>query len=373
MNLSFVNLILLIAAFHGAVLASIILLSKRFDHRGKVFLTMLIFVMSILVARNELEEIQLIQKYIVIYILSWGLPIFIGPLLYLYIRKLIVGKTSLRKHLIVPLLYYTFLAYGLLNGITTDEAVVSKPMILNFYLAFQLFIVLQLPYYLYRSWQLIRAYQSDIRNHYSNLNKISLRWLLYIVSATSILYLIWMIVYGGDVILFDGVVPLPDVNIVTFMFALLIFSIGYLTMLRPELFQVTLQRLKNSPNSLITFNEEDAVAFKSKIEEALNRQCVYLNQKLTVNDLAESINLSPKITSQLINKIYKISFYDLINTYRLEEVKKNLLDQKNKHLTIEGIALNSGFNSSSTFNRLFKVHTGQTPKAFRSSAFSKII
>jgi AraC-like DNA-binding protein len=60
------------------------------------------------------------------------------------------------------------------------------------------------------------------------------------------------------------------------------------------------------------------------------------------------------------------SFNEFINEYRIEEVKKRLLEKGNEHLTIAGLALECGFNSQATFQRSFKNATGVSPKEYLS-------
>ncbi|MBL8172151.1 MAG: AraC family transcriptional regulator, partial [Acidobacteria bacterium] len=62
------------------------------------------------------------------------------------------------------------------------------------------------------------------------------------------------------------------------------------------------------------------------------------------------------------------SFTDLINAYRVEDAKRRLLDPTWKHYSILAIAEEAGFSSKSTFNAVFKKHTGQTPSEFRASS-----
>ncbi len=58
------------------------------------------------------------------------------------------------------------------------------------------------------------------------------------------------------------------------------------------------------------------------------------------------------------------NFYSYINAFRVEEFKERVVSQKYTHLTILAIALDCGFNSKSTFNRIFKQATGITPNEF---------
>jgi AraC-like DNA-binding protein len=164
--------------------------------------------------------------------------------------------------------------------------------------------------------------------------------------------------------IFSQLAATLPVNIVTVLLAIFTYSIGYFTLLRPEVFQVSLKRHKKQGTSIIDQSETDILV--EKITHVLGSKKIYLNQKLTVKGLALELNSTPKIISQIINSSFKKSFYDLVNSYRIEDVKRSLKDEQYKHLTIEGIALNSGFNSSSTFNRLFKSYTGRTPREYRS-------
>ena len=91
-------------------------------------------------------------------------------------------------------------------------------------------------------------------------------------------------------------------------------------------------------------------------------QKVYLNPKLTLAELANTLNTSANNLSQVINQYEKVNFFDFVNTFRIEEFKQQA--KKNPHFSILALALEAGFNSKSSFNSLFKKHTGQTPSQF---------
>lgn len=368
MILNVLEFFALFAALHGIILSLVLSLSKRFDNRGKIFLSLLILIISILVLRDLLEKKDIIQHFNVAYIYTWGLPILLGPFIFIYVRAVsnpdIVVKPS-SWHFLMPLLYFSFLTYGLIARVTTDEAIANHPVVFVVYMFFQFFIVVQLPYYLIQSMKLVRQYQKRLKDEYSNIDKISLNWLHYLLSAFAFFYAVWILLSAGDLLIIKNYMPDFSVNLVTLLLAIFIYSIGYYTLLRPELFQVKLQR--RSEVMSVPLDIAELEEHKSKIIHIIENKKIHLNQKLTVKDLAKELGITAKATSRMINSGFGKSFYDLINSYRIEEVKRNLVDGQNQHLTIEGIALNSGFNSSSTFNRLFKSQTGQTPKAFRSA------
>jgi YesN/AraC family two-component response regulator len=94
----------------------------------------------------------------------------------------------------------------------------------------------------------------------------------------------------------------------------------------------------------------------------------YLNAGLRMNDLADQMRMSRNHLSQAINECGKTPFWNFVNMYRLHEAQKRLRNPKFHNYTIEGIALDSGFNSLSTFNSLFKRTVGMTPKEWRGSS-----
>lgn len=91
----------------------------------------------------------------------------------------------------------------------------------------------------------------------------------------------------------------------------------------------------------------------------------YLDQDLRLDSLARQMQLSRNHISQSINECGKTPFWNFVNMHRLQETQRRLRDPALNHYTIEAIALDSGFNSLSTFNSLFKRVVGVTPKEWR--------
>jgi AraC-like DNA-binding protein len=59
-----------------------------------------------------------------------------------------------------------------------------------------------------------------------------------------------------------------------------------------------------------------------------------------------------------------MNFYDLINSFRVEEFKSRLQSAEKDKMSLLGHAYESGFNSKSTFNHVFKKITQQTPSQY---------
>ncbi|MFV9549791.1 helix-turn-helix domain-containing protein [Algibacter sp. PT7-4] len=91
-----------------------------------------------------------------------------------------------------------------------------------------------------------------------------------------------------------------------------------------------------------------------------NEEC-FLDITLSLRVLADKVNMHPNHLSWLLNASFKKNFNDFINTYRLEYFKTIALKPEFKHITILGLAYDSGFNSKSVFNTFFKKIEGITP------------
>lgn len=112
-------------------------------------------------------------------------------------------------------------------------------------------------------------------------------------------------------------------------------------------------------------SEEHVKGYLEKIENAMKEEQLFLIKQLTLRKFSQHINIQPKYISQAINQQKGLGFSEYVLQFRLEKVKAELVDSKNKHLTIFGIAQDCGFNSNSRFSHLFKKHTGLTAKQFQ--------
>ncbi|HLV32540.1 MAG TPA: helix-turn-helix domain-containing protein, partial [Chitinispirillaceae bacterium] len=92
---------------------------------------------------------------------------------------------------------------------------------------------------------------------------------------------------------------------------------------------------------------------------------IYLNPDLKLQGLAAAINCAPHDVSQVINQNLNQSYYEFINRYRIEAVKKLMADQSYKKYTLLAIAQECGFNSKTSFYRAFKKLTGLTPVQYQ--------
>lgn len=103
----------------------------------------------------------------------------------------------------------------------------------------------------------------------------------------------------------------------------------------------------------------------TKVDNTMVHEKMYRNPELTLTDLANHLGTNASVLSKIINRSFGKNFNDYVNAYRVMEVKEQLANPANAHLTIMGLAYDAGFNSKATFNRAFKKFTGDSPKSYQ--------
>lgn len=121
---------------------------------------------------------------------------------------------------------------------------------------------------------------------------------------------------------------------------------------------------KAQPKVPEVLTTEEIQTFSGLLEQLMQVQKVYLDPQLSLRSLADQVALHPNKLSWLINNKVGKGFNEYINQYRLEDFQQRALDPVNSHLTLLGLAYDSGFNSKSVFNDFFKKKTGMTPKTW---------
>ena len=92
---------------------------------------------------------------------------------------------------------------------------------------------------------------------------------------------------------------------------------------------------------------------------------IYRNPNLSRADIAERLDISVGYLSQIINEQSDKNIPDYLNYYRVEEVKKMLLDPDFDQYSLLAIGFEAGFNSKTAFYTAFKKETGTTPANFK--------
>ena len=111
-----------------------------------------------------------------------------------------------------------------------------------------------------------------------------------------------------------------------------------------------------------------ALAYLERLINFVEEKKPYLDRDLSIQDLSELTGIPRHHITQVLNEKHGKNFFTFINEYRVREVIARFGDPKNNNFTILAIAYDSGFNSKTTFNSIFKSQTGITPSEYREKA-----
>lgn len=140
---------------------------------------------------------------------------------------------------------------------------------------------------------------------------------------------------------------------------IILFGLAYISFFNPSFFEIPRQYQNKKPDEFKNYDDEKEFA---KLKGLFTKDTIFTRPKLSLKDLSEESNLPSRYISYLINTYTSSNFNDFINAFRVNEVLRKIPIEKNKILL--GIAMEAGFNSKSTFNQVFKQHTGKSPSEF---------
>jgi AraC-like DNA-binding protein len=111
-------------------------------------------------------------------------------------------------------------------------------------------------------------------------------------------------------------------------------------------------------------SEEAIARYTHQLKNHVQEKKPYLDPGLSLRALADQLGMHPNQLSWLLNESIGKNFSEFVNHYRVEAFKQLAKDPGNAHLTLSGLAYESGFNSKTVFNTYFKQQTGLTPKQY---------
>ena len=350
-----------LAAINALFFAGYIWFKRDRNIYPGILLSLFLFITAYRIAQMLLHDLQDdFDLSINLKTLFFLIPTFplIGPLLYLYIKSISTRDFQFRiKHLLHLVPFLLVLIFDLVNrdnfplSSSNRKFYITNCLVISAILIqFLIYIIISFSYarrLLMRS--LIEKYPKENLNPYSVRNIviiISFLWLIYVLYCMQTYFLIY----------------LRTLIIEAVYYSLFSYWILYYE-LRGQKITATNNFITRYKSSGLTI--EDAIRYKSILLDYMRRNELYKDHSISLGKLAKILSMTPHALSQVINEQLSSNFNDFINSYRVEEAKKMLMDPERKNFTIASIAYDSGFNTLSAFNVAFKKFTGVTPSQFR--------
>jgi AraC-like DNA-binding protein len=368
--------IFLIAAFNALFFSFLILQKKKAIH-DKILICWLIY-LGLYTGIYGLFYNKLFTDFHLLSVSFISLLLLHGPFLFLYISALIDHKTQFRKekllHFIPFILFNLFIVIAsfipeILERIRLDhvESEHGVPLLLNVFL---LLTVISGPFYFILSILLFKKLDINIFNNFSSYENVNLDWLRKLVYTFGFIWTVLMI-FATVHHVFQMFSWIFCTHGLTLSLSAFIILIGYYGLKQKEIFiqfpnqnteYVTEPKTKYAE---IFLKVTDIEQYVSKIRHFMAAEKPYLNADLSLPELANRLDIPSHHLSRVINEQFGANFFDFINQYRIEEVKARIDNPEYQNLSLLGIAFDSGFNTKSAFNRVFKRMTGFTPSEYR--------
>jgi AraC-like DNA-binding protein len=307
------------------------------------------------------------------------------PMLYLYVLSLTNINFKLRKihafHFLLPslLLLFNILTLGTIAFDVQRKlalAVLSLPDItptlklyINAYHFSQNIIYnLQTIFYTFLMIYTVIHHHKNIINYFSSPENKKLNWLSLFLIIIIFLSFLEIITFFND---FEKISP----ELYSLLTTSYILIIGYGAAWQHDIYRYSYKvRDKNKPlfSETIKKQEDPNISeLAQKIKRIVEQEKFYLNPELTIEHIAEAVGSHRNTISKCINSELNMNFHQFIKSYRIDYAVKLMNDVQNHNITIEGIALNSGFRSKSVFNPAFKEQIGMTPSQYLKSLKNK--
>lgn len=361
--------VILMASLHGLLLAFILFFNERLRSRSNKFLAMAILAASVVLSLDivyyfDIEyRLPTVLQYIPLY---WRTAVPVGIfyfILYLINPTHRLSTVEKSGFGFIALEIFIELLYIPLN-IFVDNATEIEYWEIVLVMIEQLIGLVACLLFFWLALQRINQYQKYLFSHYSTTNDKSLGWLRSFLWMNFAVAILWLVSYVQQ---WFGFYEAAETNFVlsTVGLGTLLFFIGYYLILKYNWFHVVpIEEVpEDEPQKSKLSPKTDT--YYQNLMKLMHDEKLYTDVELTLQNLSERLGISAGYLSRIINEKENKNFFEFVNTFRIQEVKKRLVDKEYHHYSILGIALESGFKSKSTFNTVFKKFTGQTPSSYQ--------
>lgn len=253
----------------------------------------------------------------------------------------------------------------------------------------------------------LRRHRARLKDSYSSLERVNLQWLFRLALASAAIWALATVLEMTEQVNRPLLARADDA--VALAIAALVYGIGYMALRQPEIFNFstldhrapqpgppsgasnlapaplpaapsvppsdTASTSDTAPPSDAAaaryersgLTDKEAAALERALLAVMDTERLYQNSSLTLADLAGRLDTTPHKLSEVLNSQLDQTFYDFVNGYRVKDVQRRIADERLRHLKILSLAMDAGFASKSTFNHVFRQHTGRTPSAYRRS------
>ncbi len=364
---------LFVAGISIALFISALLLIKKKKSKSDYFLLLWTLVNALHIFLFYLHYTEEIYNYPYLLGIQFPIPLLHGVLLYFYVSS-VTDQFPQKRRIVLLHFVPTITLYIYLISFMQLPAAEKIRIFKSGGEGYEIFqIVLLSTIFLsgivYVIWSsiLLKRHKTNIRNRFSDLENINLRWLRFLTYGLGIIWFL-VIFIQTEAIIFSAV-------------SVFVILIGFFGVYQKDIFtsrQIKEKIIHIEPNATEPvpkrkkynksgLSEESAVDYYQRLNKLMTEEHLYKKSELSLGELASILSIPSPYLSQIINETEGKNFHDFINGYRVEAFKQMISIPENRQFTLMALAYDCGFNSKSSFNRCFKKLTNQTPSQYVNS------
>lgn len=361
----------------------IFILNKREKQRSDYYLLLINVLLGLMLFTEYWvrEEITPLNYFLHANISFWLFSLYLLYALDLIDRRL-KTNTSIWWVFVFSIPFTLYTAWDVLwlqpNVAELSERYSTPSITYHLFFKSHMLFVIGTGYWLLR---LLRSFESQLKLQFSNIEDLRMHWLRNYTLVLIGLYgfsLVAFLVYNFGIIQDINAVYL-GVNTLT---VLAVFYLSFHGIREYNLAQfigthpTAHQAVDTSPSTKpkyesSTLSTGDIEQVYQRLEALFREEQLFIEPQLKLAQVAKQLDISPHHLSQVINTQFGRPFYEYVSHYRVEALKIKLADPDDQHLTILAMALEVGFNSKASLNRIFKLHTGMTPSQFQKTHLTR--
>jgi len=364
LHISFYDLAFLGAIFTGLIFALQLWFAKSINRAANRFLALALLTMVLWIARLLGADIGIGTYYPQWSWLPLQFSLATGPLLFFYVLKLTrPGRKSGWKdlvHFVPVLLEPGVLIFEIRESIRTGAATYDTLIYRQLNPLIQLLAFISVIIYLFCAHRLIEGFYRGLKFNGGDRYRNELRWLHRLLGGFGLLWLLWIPYTAVDYFGYHNLLS-PDAGYPLYLLlAVMMTGMSIMAFFKPEVELPAALSAGLKPSASTELKQKGAW-LKKTMEAGL----YYQDPELSLTSLAEKLGMNAHELSRIVNIALKKSFNDFVNEYRVRDVARKMQDPAYDRITLLGIAYESGFNSKTTFHRIFKEMTGKSPAEYK--------
>jgi AraC-like DNA-binding protein len=367
LNFSWLTFFYLFSAVIGFFIGILLLLKRQNDKIANLLISSFILINALFIFQIFLFLTNLkFRTPHILYLSSVTIYLY-GPLIYFYFKRIALNykfkKSDLLHLLPTAMILMVFIPVFLLSAeaklkVMLDVGSFDRRPYLLFTVSTKILSLLVYGYLLLRLYL-------KCREKIALFSTALQKWLFNLVIFVEI-YVFAYLIYGTIIM---KVTPNYDdflFHIQVSIIAVMVLYIGYNSYLRPNMFAVSGAKSLKGKNKYkkSSLTPSFSSELKEKLIYLLESEKIYKQNDISLDYLAEKLDTTRHNASQVINENFNLSFFELINTYRIEEALEILKNDTTKSKNIIEVAYEVGFNNKVSFNKSFKKHLSQTPSQY---------